>query len=818
MRAKLLQELLPLDLALLAATAALWLTPDLLPAAGFATLAILGWRRRGWGRARLARGLQALIVVLLVLGLAALLVSSDLEDSLPRLLGLCIGGAVSMLVLDVLSSEKRIWLVVAVLGVAGMVVAGLGLLGTDWARADQILPWPSARTWLPPSILPLPGSDSGGLHPNKLAAAVAMLLPLPAAVMLYTPGRLSRLFWGLGTALMTGVLLLTQSRSGLIAASVALLVLAVTRWRRAWIVVPILVVGLVGVTSFVGPDRVTEAVLALQLDDRGPPLVANRLGLWQRATELIRAHPLFGIGIGTFEDVLRRQPLMIGGRPAEAPHAHNLYLQIALDLGIPGLVVFLALIAAALRLTAYTLRHGPTARTRGLIAGAACGLLAYLAYGLTDAIGPGEKPGVFFWLLLGTVTAGAEVSRQVARAAQVGGAAGRGPDPAPVGSVIYVSTFEWDYHTARPQQLARALAERVPVLYVETTGLRGVGARDLPRLFRRIRRGLAGRHRVQHGIWVFSPLVLPLHRSRLARALNRVLLRDAVRGQADDLGLRHRLLLISIPTAASLDLVGHLGEVASIYDCMDDLTVIPMVDPSVAETEAELARRVDVMVCASEQLARSRASLREDIAVVGQGVELEHFAAPAGCPTELAELPRPRLVCVGGIDERIDFDLLDELARSRPDWSIVLVGPNLYLRASDRVNRPNVRLIGRRSYAELPAYLQAADVCLIPYRDTPWARACNPVKTLEYLAAGRPVVSTDLPAVHGYRPLVRVARGGGEFMAAVEAALAEDDALMGQARRAVAAGASWRSQADRLYALASAAAARDARPVAWAVD
>ena len=116
------------------------------------------------------------------------------------------------------------------------------------------------------------------------------------------------------------------------------------------------------------------------------------------------------------------------------------------------------------------------------------------------------------------------------------------------------------------------------MLYVETTGLRGVGARDLPRLLRRVRRGIAGRHVGLPTLWVFSPLVLPFHRSALARRLNRILLRDAVHGQARDLGLKNPLLLISIPTAASIDLLGHLDEAAAIYDCMDDLTVIPLVD------------------------------------------------------------------------------------------------------------------------------------------------------------------------------------------------------------------------------------------------
>jgi glycosyltransferase involved in cell wall biosynthesis len=344
------------------------------------------------------------------------------------------------------------------------------------------------------------------------------------------------------------------------------------------------------------------------------------------------------------------------------------------------------------------------------------------------------------------------------------------------------------------------------VLYVETTGLRGAGRGDLTRLLRRLRRGIAGRYRAESNVWVFSPLAVPLSGPDAVRKLNRMILRDSILGQVRDLGLLKPLLLTSLPTAASLDLVGHLGEVASVYDCMDDLTAVPLVDPSIGRTEAELVNRVDVVVTASEELRRLKAGLGPHMVVIGQGVDPAHFAGPTICPPELSRLPRPLLLFVGGVDDRLDFELVEAVARRRPDWSILLLGPELYVRAAQHLDSPNVHRLGRRSFGDLPAYVQAADVCLVPYRDTAWARACNPVKVLEYLAAGRPVVSTDVPAVRAYEPFVRIACDPDSFVAAVEAALHEDDPGHQEARRARARGDTWATRADALFDLGSAVA------------
>jgi UDP-galactopyranose mutase len=251
-----------------------------------------------------------------------------------------------------------------------------------------------------------------------------------------------------------------------------------------------------------------------------------------------------------------------------------------------------------------------------------------------------------------------------------------------------------------------------------------------------------------------------------------------------------------------------MGEVVSVYDCMDDLTAIPTVDASVGRTEAELAGRVDVMLAASTELKRLKRHLRQDIVVVEQGVDPTHFATSAECPPDLERLPRPRLTFVGGVDERLDFQLLEGIARLRPGWSIVLIGPELYVRVKQRVGAPNVYRLGYRAYECLPAYLQNTDVCLVPYADSAWARACNPVKVPEYLAAGRPVIATDLPALRAFAPYVRIVRGPEAFVAAAEALMATDDASARAARRARVREETWATRAAAVLAVGAAARQR----------
>src|SRR5205823_1430488 len=144
-----------------------------------------------------------------------------------------------------------------------------------------------------------------------------------------------------------------------------------------------------------------------------------------------------------------------------------------------------------------------------------------------------------------------------------------------------------------------------------------------------------------------------------------------------------------------------------------------------------------------ETVAARFPEARERTRVVPLGVDLQLFEPSVGSAQEMAGLPRPRLGLMGGLDERVDFELLRALALADPNWSVVLVGPVLDIAGAQQLTGlPNVHLIGQRPYERMPEYLSGLDVCLIPYRRTRWTDGCFPAKLHEYMASGRPIVAT----------------------------------------------------------------------------
>jgi UDP-galactopyranose mutase len=222
----------------------------------------------------------------------------------------------------------------------------------------------------------------------------------------------------------------------------------------------------------------------------------------------------------------------------------------------------------------------------------------------------------------------------------------------------------------------------------------------------------------------------------------------------------------------------HLQPVATVYDCMDELTLFKDAPPQLHEREAALLEAADVVFTGGHSLYEAKRELHPNVHVFPSSVEAEHFAAARGGlpePADQAPIPRPRLGFFGVLDERLDLDLVGALADARPEWQLVFCGPVTKIDPATLPRRPNIHWLGPKPYAELPAYLAGWDVALMPFASNDATRFISPTKTLEYLAAGRPVVSTpvrDVVRPYGEDGLVLVAEGADGFAAAIEAALA----------------------------------------------
>lgn len=250
-------------------------------------------------------------------------------------------------------------------------------------------------------------------------------------------------------------------------------------------------------------------------------------------------------------------------------------------------------------------------------------------------------------------------------------------------------------------------------------------------------------------------------------------------------------------TPMMFEFADHLKADAVVYDCMDQLSAFRFADPALAEREAALMARADVMFTGGYSLFEAKRANHASIHAFPSAVDTRHFAAARGniaVPADQAPLSSPCLGFYGVIDERIDLALMAAVASARPHWQIVMIGPVAKIDPASLPQAANIHWLGERSYDELPAYLSGWDVALMPFAINEATRFISPTKTPEYLAAGCPVVSTpivDVKRDYGSMKGVFIADGAAAFVAACEAALA------------LPVAGPWRDEADSLLAATS---------------
>jgi glycosyltransferase involved in cell wall biosynthesis len=378
--------------------------------------------------------------------------------------------------------------------------------------------------------------------------------------------------------------------------------------------------------------------------------------------------------------------------------------------------------------------------------------------------------------------------------------------------IVCVGFADWDTDLWTNQHhLMSRLARENRVLFVESLGLRRpqLAGRDLARIWRRLRRGLAS-PRERDGLYVLSPLVLPLHGSRAARALNARLLPALVRRAVRRLGLRRPILWAYVPQAEAL--VQTLDPAVIVYHCVDDIAAQERIDTaSFRAAEARFAARADLVLASAPALAKRLRTVSGNVLDAPNVADTELFSqalSPGAPDPAVAALPGPRIVFTGAIVSiKLDMALLAQLARLRPSWSFALVGPvgpgDPHTDVSALAAEANVHLLGRRDYAQLPAVLRAADVGLIPYARNELTESIFPMKVYEYLAAGLPVIATPLPALAGVDG-VRTAADATGIAALIEQALAQDTPEARAERSRAAMANSWER---RLREIAAAIAA-----------
>jgi glycosyltransferase involved in cell wall biosynthesis len=372
-----------------------------------------------------------------------------------------------------------------------------------------------------------------------------------------------------------------------------------------------------------------------------------------------------------------------------------------------------------------------------------------------------------------------------------------------VDGVLCFGGEDWWYHNRGhfDMQLMRELSAHVPVLYVNSIGMRvprpTEGAMFLTRVRRKLKSMRRGLVRVRDDFAVMSPFAAP---GRVGRLVTRAVMARQIVRAGRSLGITRPLLWVACPPGAqSLD---QIRPVATVYQRTDRFEDFPYVDRDViAGYDRTLKAAADLTLFCSRLLYDAERERCRNALFVDHGVDYDRFAAagldPSSEPADLKGLPRPRAGFVGGIDAHtFDPPLFEKVVALLPDVHFVMVGA-CSLPPGWLADRPNVTFLGQKPYDDVPGYMAGCDVLLMPWNRSDWIKACNPIKLKEYLATGRPVVSTSYDELlRTWKDFVTVADGADAFAAAIRAALAgtnDADRLRERVRRET-----WTAKADQV--------------------
>ena len=360
--------------------------------------------------------------------------------------------------------------------------------------------------------------------------------------------------------------------------------------------------------------------------------------------------------------------------------------------------------------------------------------------------------------------------------------------PASALDVVCFSHLRWKFVFQRPQHLLSRCARTHRVYYVEESLFEEGGT---PRLHTESVDGVT--------------VVVPVLPNGLEPSRRTAVERELIDTLFAKERIAQRVLWYYTPMA--LAFTSHLSASAVVYDCMDELSAFKGAPDGLTMMEARLMGRASLVLTGGQTLFEAKRHQHHNIHPFPSSVDIRHFARSRGAvnaPPDQEVIARPRLGFFGVIDERMDLPLLDGMAAARPGWNLVIVGPVVKIDPAELPRRPNIYYLGGKQYSELPEYIAGWDVALLPFARNESTRFISPTKTPEYMAAGKPVVSTSITDVvrpYGERGLVRIADDVDAFVRACEEALSEDPDARLRRFDAYLARMSWDRTWSRIEAL-----------------
>ena len=328
--------------------------------------------------------------------------------------------------------------------------------------------------------------------------------------------------------------------------------------------------------------------------------------------------------------------------------------------------------------------------------------------------------------------------------------------------LICLSHLRWGFVYQRPQHLLSRFANVTRVFFVEEPISSGGDAR------------LEIRVDSESGVYIVTPHLAQGMPQEQFDSTQQMLLSQLIEmARIDDYFLWYY-------TPMAMGFTRELTPSLVIYDCMDELSAFQGAPPALREREKQLFAMADMVFTGGQTLYEAKREQHPDVHAFPSSVDVAHFGQarqPKPDPADQAAIPHPRIGYCGVIDERMDLDLIASVAEARPDWHLVMVGPVVKIDPAALPRMSNIHYLGPKTYKELPGYLSGWDVAMLPFARNESTKFISPTKTPEYLAAGKPSISTSIRDVvrpYGQLGLVEIADQPEDFIAAVERALATD--------------------------------------------
>lgn len=330
--------------------------------------------------------------------------------------------------------------------------------------------------------------------------------------------------------------------------------------------------------------------------------------------------------------------------------------------------------------------------------------------------------------------------------------------PASAIDLICFSHLRWNFVFQRPQHLMTRFADHLRVFYIEEYVIDN-GNNPFVEVTK-----------TSGNLWIVTP--------HLPEGLAGTEA-DVVKKLVDELIVTYKItrFISWYYTPMALNYSRHLKAEKVVYDCMDELSAFKFSPPELKQREQELLNLCNVVFTGGDSLYQTKRNQHDHVYSFPSSIDYEHFSSARATiddPADQYDIPFPRMGFFGVIDERFDISLLESLAKGRPDWHFVLLGPVVKIDPASLPQSENIHYLGMKTYQELPAYISNWDVALILFAINESTRFISPTKTPEYLAAGKPVVSTpiaDVVKTYGTKNLVHIAANAETFADAIEKAL-----------------------------------------------